>query len=203
MYFEKHGYNEKMEKSENIFLNTRPELCHMCGKCCRVVTTSVPYSELKEKADEGDEGAMDFLELFEPYPSIDAAREVDAGIVDNIIERLKSDNNFNPDEITFYGCRFLLDNNLCSRYETRKTLCKHCPSSPWAITPPGCGYEGWLFLKREEIKHKIRKSKEELLELQVLKNKVTNEETLKKIEAVEKKIVTNIEAYRNRGSENW
>ncbi len=193
-----------MGNYEENYLAKRPQhLCHMCGKCCRVVTTSIPYKKLLDMAKKGDKGAKDFLSLFVPYDSIEAARKVDAGIVDNIINRLIDDGNYNEDEITFYGCKYLLDNNLCSRYETRLDLCKHCPSSPWSIVPPGCGFEGWLFWQREEIKKKIRRSKEELIELKLLRLRTKDEETLKKISSVENKIFKNIDAYKKYGSENW
>lgn len=193
-----------MGSYEENYLAKRPQhLCNMCGKCCRVVTTSTPYAQLKSMAESGDKGATDFLSLFEPYPSIEAARNVDADVVDNIINRLKNDGKFDENNITFYGCRFLQDNNLCSRYETRLDLCKHCPSTPWSIVPPNCGFEGWLFWQREEIKQKIRKSKEELLELKILRMKTIDKEVLKKIDAVEHKIQKSIDFYKKYGSENW
>lgn len=193
-----------MGSYEENYLAKRPQhLCHMCGKCCRVVTTSTTYAQLKSMAESGDKGATEFLSLFEPYPSIEAARNVDADVVDNIINRLKNDGKFDENNITFYGCRFLQDNNLCSRYETRLDLCKHCPSTPWSIVPPNCGFEGWLFWQREEIKQKIRKSKEELLELKILRMKTIDKEVLKKIDAVEHKIQKSIDFYKKYGSENW
>ena len=193
-----------MSSYEENYLAKRPQhLCHMCGKCCRVVTTSIPYAELKQMAQDGDKGAVDFLSLFVPYDSIESARNVDAGVVDNIINRLKSDGSFDENEITFYGCKYLQDNNLCSRYETRLDLCKHCPSTPWSIVPPGCGFEGWLFWQREEIKQKIRKSKEELLELKLLRMRTKDENTLQKIDIVEHKIQRGIDFYKKYGSENW
>ena len=193
-----------MSSYEENYLAKRPQhLCHMCGKCCRVVTTSLSYPELKQMEQDGDKGAVDFLSLFVPYDSIESARNVDAGVVDNIINRLKSDGSFDEKEITFYGCKYLQDNNLCSRYETRLDLCKHCPSTPWSIVPPGCGFEGWLFWQREEIKQKIRKSKEELLELKLLRMRTKNENTLQKINIVEHKIQRGIDFYKKYGSENW
>ena len=193
-----------MSSYEENYLAKRPQhLCHMCGKCCRVVTTSLSYAELKQMEQDGDKGAVDFLSLFVPYDSIESARNVDAGVVDNIINRLKSDGSFDEKEITFYGCKYLQDNNLCSRYETRLDLCKHCPSTPWSIVPPGCGFEGWLFWQREEIKQKIRKSKEELLELKLLQMRTKNENTLQKINIVEHKIQRGIDFYKKYGSENW
>lgn len=193
-----------MSSYEENYLAKRPQhLCHMCGKCCRVVTTSLSYTELKQMEQDGDKGAVDFLSLFVPYDSIESARNVDAGVVDNIINRLKSDGSFDEKEITFYGCKYLQDNNLCSRYETRLDLCKHCPSTPWSIVPPGCGFEGWLFWQREEIKQKIRKSKEELLELKLLRMRTKDENTLQKINIVEHKIQRGIDFYKKYGSENW
>lgn len=193
-----------MSSYEENYLAKRPQhLCHMCGKCCRVVTTSLSYAELKQMEQDGDKGAVDFLSLFVPYDSIESARNVDAGVVDNIINRLKSDGSFDENEITFYGCKYLQDNNLCSRYETRLDLCKHCPSTPWSIVPPGCGFEGWLFWQREEIKQKIRKSKEELLELKLLRMRTKDKNTLQKIDIVEHKIQRGIDFYKKYGSENW
>lgn len=193
-----------MSSYEENYLAKRPQhLCHMCGKCCRVVTTSISYAELKQMEQDGDKGAVDFLSLFVPYDSIESARNVDAGVVDNIINRLKSDGSFDEKKITFYGCKYLQDNNLCSRYETRLDLCKHCPSTPWSIVPPGCGFEGWLFWQREEIKQKIRKSKEELLELKLLRMRTKDENTLQKINIVEHKIQRGIDFYKKYGSENW
>ena len=136
-----------MSDINDEFVKSRPQrLCHMCGKCCRISTTPYPYEELKAKVEEGHEGAIDFLDIFEPYPSIESAREVDAGIVDNIINGLKEDNNYDEKTLTFYRCRYIMDNNLCGIYLNRKKLCDNFPVSPWAVVPPDCGFEGWLFL---------------------------------------------------------
>ncbi len=194
-----------MGSYEENYLKKRPQsLCKMCGKCCRVVTnTKYTYQEIRRLAREGNDFAKDFLKIFEPYPSIEAARAVDAGIVDNIIEHLKMDNKYEEDKITFYKCKYLLDNNMCSIYEERPTLCIHCPSSGWVVVPPGCGFEGWLFLQREEDKQKVRRAKEEYLELQLLKKKTKSPEILAKIESVEKKIQHTIDIFKPYGSADW
>ena len=193
-----------MDNYEKNYLSQRPDnLCIKCGLCCRVATTTTPYKKLLEMREQGDQGAIDFLSVFEPYESIEAAREVSAETVDNIIKCLSIDGNYNESETTFYKCKFLDDNNLCTRYEDRLLLCKHFPASPWAIVPPGCGYEGWLFMKREEAKQKIRKIKEELLELELLKNKTNSLDIQLKIASVEKKMQSTIEMFKKYGSENW
>ena len=192
-----------MDNYDKNFLSQRPqEYCLMCGRCCKMATSITSYAEIKKLRDEGNQGAIDFLEIFEPFESIEEARKIAPDIVDNVINHYIEDNR-PTDDLTFYTCKYLRDDNLCGRYEERKTLCRHFPASPWAIVPPGCGFEGWLFLKREEIKQKIRKVKEELIELQLLKTKVKDEATLEKIKAVEEKMHKSIDMYKKYGSEDW
>lgn len=193
-----------MSSYEENYLDKRPqELCKMCGRCCKMSTTSKSYEELKSLAESGDEGAVDFLEIFEPYESIEKAMEADSETVENIIHMLTTDGKFDKTKLTFYHCRFIGENNLCSIYTKRKELCKHFPSSPWAIVPPKCGFEGWLFTKREEIKQKVRKEKEELVELELLRSRTTDSESLAKIELVIQKLNRNIDLYSKYGSRDW
>lgn len=193
-----------MAGNDESYIKNRPQnLCHMCGCCCRVLTPPKTYEEIKLLEAQGDEKAIDFMKIFTPYPSIEAAREVAPAIVDNIIRRLEEDNKYNKKTITFYKCKYLLDDNKCSIYEERPTLCRHFPITPWSVVPPGCGFEAWLFWKREEDKQKIRKAKEDYIELELLKTKTTNPENLKKIEAVQNKIKHSIELFKDYGSEYW
>ena len=88
-------------------------------------------------------------------------------------------------------------------------LCNKCarclkgyPVSYWEKMPEGCGYEGWLFQKREKIKQKTRQQKELLLSLKILLKTSSAEqvqEINKKIENIEK----NINVYAKYGSINW
>ncbi len=194
-----------MNSYEENYINKRPQsLCKMCGKCCKVITnTKYTYQEILTMAEEGNEYAQDFAKIFEPYPSVEAAREVDAEIVDNIINRLKDSNRYNEKTLTFYKCRYLLPNNMCSIYEERPKLCIYCPSSGWVVTPPGCGFEAWLFLKREEDMQKVRHAKEELLDLKIMKQKTNDEKLIKKIDSVEKTIHRTIEMFSEQGSKYW
>ncbi|MDR1167340.1 MAG: YkgJ family cysteine cluster protein [Heliobacteriaceae bacterium] len=193
-----------MDNYEKNYLSKRPQsLCSMCGRCCRVSTTSVPYARLLEMCEAGEETAMDFLGIFEPYSSTDAAREVDAELVDNVINQLKACNNYDESNMTFYRCKYIRDDNLCGNYENRPLLCHYFPGSAWAVVPPGCGFEGWLLWKREEDKQKIRHSKEQLLELQVLKCRNLTPEFQDKAAEVEKKIQKTIDMYKKYGSEFW
>jgi Fe-S-cluster containining protein len=186
-----------MDNYEKNWLTKRPQrLCKMCGRCCRTSTTSNSYEDLLKMCEAGDEGAIAFLSIFEPYPSIEAARVQDAELVDNILGELGSGEN-----VTFYGCKYIRDDNLCGNYETRPLLCHHCPSTPWAVVPPGCGFENWLLWKREEDKQKVRRSKEQLQELELMYT--DDPETIAKIERVKQTVQKTIDMYKKFGSEYW
>lgn len=181
------------------FINSRPQrLCKMCGTCCRVATTPKPYQELKELAEAGDEGAKDFLNLFEPYSSIEEARKVSAATVDNILSQ-----GDDSDNVTFYRCRYIQDNNLCGIYQDRPELCDRFPASAWAVVPPGCGFEGWLFQKQEEIKQKARKHKEYKLEFEAMIKETKDSEKIEKLSEGIRKIDSMIDMLSQYGSENW
>ncbi len=186
-------------------LEERPQsLCKMCGRCCRVVTNGkYSYDEILSMAKAGNEYAKDFVKIFIPYNSIEEARLADKSVVDNVISTLKAKGLCNLNTLTFYYCRYVLDNNLCSIYEERPALCKVCPSSGWAVTPPGCGFEPWLFLRREEVMERVRKHKEELIELQIMKRKTRDEKLLQKIYSVERKLNAAVDLYTEKGSKSW
>ena len=66
--------------------------------------------------------------------------------------------------------------------ELPKELCLKCgkcngnlPKDFFAEIPDNCGYEGWLFLKREEYKQKIRQLDENAILLNIkIKNAKSN-----------------------------
>lgn len=185
------------------FLDSRPQrLCLMCGKCCRVATASTSYKELLELAENGDESAKDFLKVFEPYPSIEEAKKVSPQTVENILQQVENSDQYS-NEVTFYKCKYIQDNNLCGRYKDRPEVCDRFPSTAWAVVPPGCGFEGWLFKKREEIKQKIRKQKEAMLEFEAELKTNQNPQMRKKLEEGIEKIKSTVEMFHKYGSKDW
>lgn len=184
-----------MDYSLKSFYERRPQrLCKMCGKCCRMATASVPHDELLKQVEEGNQSAIEFLETFEPYESLEEALKFDESTVKNI-----------PDyqNRTFYHCRFIKEDNLCSKYEQRYEVCRQFPTSPWAVVPVGCGFEGWLFNEREAHKKLIRKLKEEKIYYQAkLKTKIPNKEK-QLFEKLIKTIDARIALYSKYGAEDW
>ncbi|MCM1265609.1 MAG: YkgJ family cysteine cluster protein [Candidatus Gastranaerophilales bacterium] len=184
-----------MDYTNKDFLERRPQrLCKMCGKCCRVVVASVEHNELVKNAKNGDKSSKEFLELFEPYKSVEDAMAVDESIVKNIPDYQNQ---------TFYKCRFLQDDNLCSRYKDRLDVCRIFPSSPWCITPPNCGFEGWLFQEQEAHKKRVRKLKEEQIFYRAkLKTDIPKKEK-QLYEKLIKKIDERINLFEKYGAKYW
>ncbi len=84
-------------------------------------------------------------------------------------------------------------------------LCKHCgkcidlPENAWSEMPEDCGLQGWLFLKREEHKQKIRKMNEQILEFEIMYKFAKSNNKKKKIQNTIKKINFEIDAMKNYG----
>lgn len=133
-----------------------PDLCHKCGKCCRSATTYHSYAKLQELVAQGDKEAIEFLSVFKPYESIEAARAVEPEQVDQVIEVIKNRGDMNLEELTFYHCEYVTPEGLCGIYERRPRCCREAPSHGWSVMPPGCGFEGWQFQQRETHKRMIR-----------------------------------------------
>ncbi|MGD9581731.1 MAG: YkgJ family cysteine cluster protein [Vampirovibrionia bacterium] len=137
-------------------------VCNQCGKCCRSATTFYPYKKLLEFVEQGEQEAIDFLSIFEPYPSIEEARKVIPDQVDNVLRVVEYREDMNVEDVTFYHCRYINDQNLCTAYETRPRCCREAPRHGWSLMPPGCGFEAWQFEQREKQKKLVRELKESL-----------------------------------------
>lgn len=133
-----------------------PDLCHKCGKCCRSATTYNSHDKLLELAAQGEKEAIDFLEIFEPFPSVEEARKYVPDQVDQVLRELENHPLKKPEDVTFYHCRYVTDEGLCGIYERRPRCCQEAPGHGWSVMPPGCGFEGWQFQQREKQKRMIR-----------------------------------------------
>lgn len=181
-----------MIENEQDFSERRPQrLCKMCGKCCRVATSSLPHAELVRRSEAGDREAWEFLDTFTPFETLEDAMAMDKDTVLNI-----------PDyqNRTFYTCKHL-KGNICGRYLERHDVCKRFPNSPWAIHPPNCGFEGWLFQEREKIMKYIRGLKEEQMEYRMMLK--SSPQHAEKLEQLISSIDRTIKLFDKYGSEYW
>ena len=193
---------DKDKVRENVLnmIKDRPQsLCKMCGKCCRVATTKDTYQEILKKIENGDTFAKDFLSIFVPYKTIEDARKESAEIVDNILKKTSQ----KIEDITFYKCKYIRDDNKCGDYEHRPLLCILNPFSAWSIVPPDCGFQPWLEEQKELKIKEIKHQKDNLKELNELLNMATTQNQIDEINKRIKKTEEIIDYYKKYGSEEW
>lgn len=143
-------------------------LCKMCGQCCIAITTPYTNDELVQLAKEGQEEARVFVEIFKKYDSVDDARKRAPQHVENILRELKKNPEFQEENVSFYYCPHLTEQNMCSIHPTRPDCCRRAPRNGWSLFPPGCGFKGWQFQQREKVKANIRHLKETLMDFELL-----------------------------------
>lgn len=161
-------FNSTADNNDIPEIEERPDLCHKCGRCCRSATTYNSYKQLQELVEQGEPEAIAFLEIFEPFPSIEEARKVVPEQVDQVMSVVNSREDMSAEDVTFYHCRYVTEEGLCGIYERRPRCCRDAPHHGWAVMPPGCGFEGWQFFQREKHKADIRKLKELQFQMQAL-----------------------------------
>lgn len=178
-------------------------LCNMCGKCCKAITTPFSYDELKEMADDGQEEAKVFIDVFKPYTSIEEARKAVPDHVENIINQLKNNGDFDESKLTFFYCPNLTSDNKCSIHEVRPDCCRRAPRNGWSLFPPGCGFKGWQFQQKERVKSTVRKLKEYLMELELLSDDYFFEDRNKTAKELKEFIHEKISPWYKYGAKYW
>ena len=110
--------------------------CNGCATCCNLACSEYSPEELKQKADNGDKFATQFLSIFIPYNSKEEARQV----YPEYIELLEENGE---NEVYFYHCPKLTEDKKCSDYENRPQICRDFPDNPLSILPKSCGWKAW------------------------------------------------------------
>lgn len=182
-----------------------PDLCHKCGRCCKSATTYNSYSKLQALVAEGNKEAIDFLEIFEPYDSIEDARQVVPDQVEQVLKVVAERDDMKLEDITFYHCRYVTPEGLCGIYERRPRCCREAPGHGWSVMPPGCGFEGWQFEQREKQKRMIRDLKTsaylmEQLSPDGIHHPARPETTLNELRAM---VADKISPWKPFGAEYW
>lgn len=199
-----HGTANELDSS-SAAQEALPDLCHKCGRCCRSATTFAPHEKLLKMAEEGNHEAIDFLSIFEPYPSVEAAREVVPEQVDNVLGIASRRPDMEAEKVTFYHCRYVTKEGLCGIYDRRPRCCREAPGHGWSAMPPGCGFEGWQFAQREKQKRMIRDLKGTAHLIKALSpdgvHHPTRPETT--LEAMETMVEEKIEPWKQFGADFW
>lgn len=117
-------------------LNKRKEVsCGKCGSCCRLAACPNSPEELKEKANNGDKFAKEFINTFTLYENIEEVEKLHP----EYVKAVKSLH----EKIYFYHCNLVTKDNLCPKYEDRPQICRDYPDNPLEIYPVKCEYKKW------------------------------------------------------------
>ena len=124
--------------------------CACCAMCCKLACSEFSQQELLDKANNGDRFAKQFISVFVPYETKDAAKSVFPEYIDLLEKTHESD-------VYFYHCPKVTEDNKCGDYENRPQICRDFPDNPLALLPKFCAYVKW----KEEVQ-------EDALKLQAL-----------------------------------
>ena len=110
--------------------------CSGCGACCKLAVSEFSPAELKQKAQNGDKFAKQFIQIFIPYETIEEVKTI-------YPEYLKLLSVQKETGYYFYHCPKVTDDNRCPDYENRPQICRDFPDNPAAFLPLTCGYCDW------------------------------------------------------------
>jgi len=164
-------------------------LCNQCGICCKLIPVKCADKILVR--DGFQIPTTEFEKLLYPLTTEEACN-----INKNYVEKVRS---IFPDA-RFYGCKGLSEDNQCTIKE-KPEFCKEYPSSALAIIPEECGFSGEIFIKSEELKRKIRKIKEEILDYETLI--ITDSKNAGSYKKIIENLTRFINKYSDFGSNNW
>lgn len=111
--------------------------CMGCATCCKLACSEFSYDELNQKASQGDNFAQQFTSIFIPYEDENIAKQVYPEYFKLLAEKLDGEN------VYFYYCPKLTNENRCSDYENRPQICRDFPDNPLSLLPAACGYSAW------------------------------------------------------------
>lgn len=153
---------------EKAFGISLPKCCSL-GECCKGASPSTPFDQLLKRAGEGDQFARGFFSIMIPYPTHQDAEKVVPGLVQRTIKAAEKLDEFNgPEDLVFYHCRYLRDDNKCGVHEDRPQFCRDYPDTPFVVYAPGCAYETWA----NACKSKYNAIKDEVAHLNELKDEL-------------------------------
>lgn len=131
---------EIFEKWQKILAYRENFQCLGCATCCNLACSEYSHEELQAKAENGDNFAQQFTQIFVPYNTKEDAKK----IYPEYIEMLSKNVN---GSVYFYHCPKLTSDKRCSDYENRPDICRHFPDNPLDILPKSCGFYQW----RQEV----------------------------------------------------
>ncbi len=147
------SYKQKWQAELSKVANDRAiNHCSGCGVCCRFAVSEFSPKELKQKADNGDNFAYQFIQTFIPYESVEQAKKVFPEYVEMLEEQGEKD-------CYIYHCPKVTVDNRCPDYEKRPPICRDFPDNPIGFLPKTCGFIPWK-LQSEFVLLKLNAERE-------------------------------------------
>lgn len=115
--------------------------CSGCGSCCKLACSEFSPEELKQKSQNGDNFATQFISVFVPYLSEEEAKKIYPEYFELL--KIKAEN----EKVYFYHCPKVTEDNRCPDYENRPQICRDFPDNPIGFLPKTCGFTKW----KEEV----------------------------------------------------
>ena len=111
--------------------------CNKCGECCKLAVSPFSYEQLKQKAMRGDKYSEAFISVFVPYKTEEEAKTVNPEYFELLNELVEDD------KIYYYYCPKLGEDNLCTIYDDRPSVCRDFPYNPLKLLPSKCSFNEW------------------------------------------------------------
>lgn len=125
-----------IQLQRNLVLERRKNFnCKMCGACCRLAISEFSPAILLEKASKGDKYAKEFISTFSPYEKEEDAEKQFPLYIELIKE--------SGEKVYYYHCKKVTEDNKCSDYENRPSICRDYPDNPIQLLHPTCAFIGW------------------------------------------------------------
>lgn len=141
---EQHLGRELVEKLAEIRAECDRVTCGRCGACCRMASSEYDWVTLSEKARQGDDFARQFTRVFLPYTSVEAARQANASMVEDVLATA----GVSPDSgktVYFYHCPYIDEDNRCTLFNDprRPAMCGSYPETPLTFVSRQCAWKPW------------------------------------------------------------
>lgn len=131
-------YKLKLKSAYESIMEQKNECeCNKCGACCKLAVSQYSYEQLKQRAMRGDKYSEEFISVFVPFKSEEEAKAVNPEYFE-LLNQLVED-----DKIYYYYCPKLGEDNLCTIYENRPSICKDFPYNPLKLLPSECSFNEW------------------------------------------------------------
>ena len=154
---------EIYEQKLKILESRKKISCTGCAACCKLACSEFSHDELRQKAQNGDNFATQFISVFVPYDT-----EVEAEkIYPEYFELLK--NKAEDEKVYFYHCPKVTEDNRCPDYENRPQVCRDFPDNPIGFLPKTCGYTKW----KEQVEEQSLKLHSLLEIIEFYKSKIS------------------------------